>query len=302
MPYNLITILGPTAAGKTKLSTKLASNFNGEIISADSRQVYKKLDVGTGKDYNDYIVDNKNIPYHLIDIIEPQAEYNLFSFQNDFYKTFDLINFLNKTPFLVGGTGLYLSSIIQNYDLKEAEFHKEDYDELLSYDIEKLKIIYLELNPNPHNTTDILDKERLITAILIFKNKNRTSKPKQIINSLNIGINIPRDKLKENITKRLKQRLENNMIDEVKNLIDGGVSYNRLISLGLEYKFIALYIRDEINYNDMYQKLNSAIYDFAKRQIKWFRKMEREGVKINWIDGPDFKKSKEIINKNYFSK
>ncbi len=302
MPYNLITILGPTATGKTKLAVKLADFINGEIISADSRQVYKKLDIGTGKDYEDYIINNKNIPYHLIDIVEPENEYNLFAFQNDFYKAYDRIKSLNKTPFLVGGTGLYLSSIIQNYDLKEAEFIKEDIDKLLSYDIEKLRTIYLKLNPNLHNTTDLLKKERLIKAILILKEKGKSVRPKQKITSLNIGIKISREELKENISKRLKQRLENNMIDEVKNLIDEGLTYERLFSLGLEYKFIALHIKGELNYNDMYQKLNSAIYDFAKRQIKWFRKMGREGVEINWIEGPDIEKSKELINKNYFNK
>ncbi len=301
MLYNLITILGPTATGKTKLSAKLADHFNGEIISADSRQVYKKLDLGTGKDYDDYIINTNKIPYHLIDIIEPIDEYNLFNFQKDFYKAYDKIKSFNKIPFLAGGTGLYLSSIIQNYNLKKIEFIKEDFDKLSNYKIEKLRTIYLELNPNPHNTTDLLEKERLIKAILIFKDKEKSAKPKTKINSLNIGIKISREKLKENISKRLKQRLKDNMIDEVKNLIDDGLTYERLFSLGLEYKFIALHIKGDLNYNDMYQKLNSAIYDFARRQIKWFRKMEREGVEINWIEGPDFEKSKEIINKNYFN-
>ena len=294
MKFNLITILGPTATGKTKLAVQLADCFNGDIISADSRQVYRGMNIGTGKDLSEYYIDGRQIPYHLIDIIQPTEEFNLFSFQQGFYKSFDEIKSKNKLPFLVGGTGLYLSSVLQKYTLGKADFEKEK-QILSSYSDDELRDILKDLNPSLHNTTDLNDRERIIKAIAVSKTEQEKTKANNI-DSLVIGVNLSRDEIKKRITARLKKRLdEEGMIDEVKTLMDSGVSYDKMIFFGLEYKFIAQYLIGELNKNDMFQKLNSSIHSFAKRQMTWFRKMEKEGVVINWIDGPNFNKTKALI-------
>jgi len=300
---NLITILGPTATGKTKLAAYLASKLNGEIISADSRQVYKFMDVGTGKDLSDYIVDGNNVPYHLINIAEPTGEYNLYRFKSDFNKAFENIIIAGKLPFLVGGTGMYLSSILQNYKLSKADFSKQSEDKLYHLSEEILRKMLLDLKPQQHNVTDLIDKERIIKAILIEEaNQFDDTQNKISISSLTIGIKLERSEIKRRITDRLKKRLEEGMIDEVKNLLGMGISHDKLSFFGLEYKFISQYLQDNLNYNDMYQKLNSAIHSFAKRQMTWFRKMEREGININWFDGKDYNVVldfiKERIDKN----
>ncbi len=295
MPYNLITILGPTATGKTKLAVRLAYEFNGEIISADSRQVYRKMDIGTGKDLNEYNINGKQIVYHLINIIDPGEEYNLFLFKKNFHSSFNEIIKKNKLPFLVGGTGMYLSSVLQNYKLKAADFEKQNFEELNSKSIEELRSILLKLNSRLHNTTDLLDKERIIKAIIISQSKNESKIEFDNISPFIIGIKPERDEIKKRITERLQHRLQNGMIDEVKKLVEDGISFEKLNYFGLEYRYIGLYLQGKINYNDMFQKLNSAIHDFAKRQMTWFKKMEREGVNINWIDGADFEKAKEIL-------
>ena len=287
--FNLITLLGPTATGKTRLAAFLAKDLNGEIISADSRQVYKFIDIGTGKDLSDYIVDNFNVPYHLINIAEPTEEYNLYRFKSDFYTAFEKIKTVQKLPFLVGGTGMYLSAILQNYKLRKADLSQNRIEELEDYSEEKLREILLSIKPKQHNITDLINSERIIKAILI-EEANQIENIQSInpISSLNIGIKLERNEIKKRITDRLKKRLEEEMIDEIKNLLDMGISHNKLSFFGLEYKFISQYLRDELNYNDMYQKLNSAIHSFAKRQMTWFRKMERAGVNINWFDGKDY--------------
>lgn len=304
MSYNLITILGPTAAGKTKLSVKLADYFNGEIISADSRQVYKKMDIGTGKDLNDYFINGKRITYHLIDIIEPSEEFNLYLFKKEFNKIFFEITQKEKLPFLTGGTGLYLSAVIQNYVLPNAGFDTKRYDEYFSFTHSELKKKLLSLNPLLHNTTDLLIKERTIKRIIIEESKGKYLKPKENlpetkIKSFNIGIKVDRKKLKEQITKRLKARLDNGLIEEVKNLISSGITFEKLIFFGLEYKYIGLYLMNKLNYNDTFQKLNSSIHNFAKRQMTWFKKMEKEGVKINWIENHQFDEAVKLINENF---
>jgi tRNA dimethylallyltransferase len=294
--FDFITILGPTATGKTKLAVQLANYFNGEIISADSRQVYRGMNIGTGKDLSEYFLKGQQIPYHLIDVIDPTEEFDLYTFQKFFYKTFEEIKKRQKLPFLVGGTGLYLSSILQSYNLSKADFetHKQS---LSSYSDDALRNILKEINPKLHNTTDLADRERIIKAIAVSKSQQERNE-KQKINSFVIGINLPRDEIKKRITTRLKKRLnEEGMIEEVKTLMDSGVTYDKMLFFGLEYKFIAQYLKGELNKNDMFQKLNSAIHTYAKRQMTWFRKMEREGVAINWIDGPDFNKAKELIEK-----
>lgn len=294
MNYDLITILGPTATGKTKLAVQLADYFNGEIISADSRQVYRGMNIGTGKDLSEYIINGKQIPYHLIDVIDPAEEFDLYKFQLIFYNSFEDVSKRNKLPFLVGGTGMYLSSILQNYNLSKADFGNVELD-YSSFSDQEVKNILIELNPALHNTTDLTDRNRILKAIAVSKTQ-QIQKDEVKINSLNIGVNLSRDEIKKRITARLKKRLdEENMIDEVKSLMDSGVTYDKMIFFGLEYKFIAQYLKGELNKNDMFQKLNSAIHAFAKRQMTWFRKMEREGVIINWIDGADFDKAKQLI-------
>jgi tRNA dimethylallyltransferase len=294
--FDFITILGPTATGKTKLAVQLTNYFNGEIISADSRQVYRGMNIGTGKDLSEYFFKGQQIPYHLIDVIDPTEEFDLYTFQKLFYKTFEEIKKRQKLPFLVGGTGLYLSSILQSYNLSKADFetHKQS---LSSYSDDALRNILKGINPKLHNTTDLEDRERIIKAIAVSKSQQERNEKKKI-NSVVIGINLPRDEIKKRITTRLKKRLnEEGMIEEVKTLMDSGVTYDKMLFFGLEYKFIAQYLKGELNKNDMFQKLNSAIHTYAKRQMTWFRKMEREGVAINWIDGPDFNKAKELIEK-----
>lgn len=302
MNYNLISVLGPTAVGKTKFSVKLANHFNGEIISADSRQVYKKMDLGTGKDLNDYLINGMKIKYHLIDIIEPAQEFNLFLFKKKFYEAYSEIIQRKKIPFLVGGTGLYLSAVIQNYHLADANFNSEKYNEYSSLSHSELKKILLRLNPVLHNTTDLLDKERTIRAIIIEESKQsvKSNLPEIKINSFNIGIKMDRAELKNQITERLKQRFKNGMIEEVKNLISMGITFEKLSFFGLEYKYIGLYLMNKLSYNDMFQKLNSAIHSFAKRQMTWFRKMEKEGVKINWLENHQHDEAVKLINENYF--
>lgn len=298
MSCNLIVILGPTATGKTRLAARLADLFDGEIISADSRQVYRFMDIGTGKDISDYSVEGKSIPYHLIDIIDPDKEYNLYQFKQDFYKAFSEIKDREKLPFLAGGTGLYLSSVIQNYKLNRADFAK---DEQLLWDMndEQLKELLFKLNPTLHNTTDLINKERLIKAIQVAKSNEESDQLTEHITPFVIGINLDRDTVKKRITERLKTRLKSGMIEEVELLLKNNVSHDKLMFFGLEYKFIGLYLNGDISYNDMFQKLNSAIHSFAKRQMTWFRKMEKEGVNINWINGPDFDAATKLIKKEF---
>jgi tRNA dimethylallyltransferase len=291
----LITILGPTATGKTRLAAQLAYYFNGEIISADSRQVYKGMDIGTGKDLNDYNVNNQLINYHLIDIADPVDEFNLFLFKKHFYESFRKIIEKNKLPFLVGGTGLYLSSVLQNYQLSKVNFESERFAELNSLDLKELQSILRTLVSKLHNTTDLLNKGRLIKAIIVAEEQKQIPEDKIEFDSLIIGVLPPRHIIKQKITERLQYRLQNGMIDEVKMLIDNQISFEKLNFFGLEYKYIGLYLKKELSYNDMYQKLNSAIHSFAKRQITWFKKMEKECIKINWINSADFEKAAEII-------
>lgn len=300
MKYNLIIILGPTAVGKTRLAALLAHRFNGEIISADSRQVYKEMDIGTGKDLDDYIVGGSVMPHHLIDVIEPAKEFNLYRFNKLFDKAYNEIISKNKTPFLVGGTGLYLHSIIKGYNLEEVEFESAAHDELNSLPVEELRTKLKSLSPKLHNTTDLLVKERVIKAIIVAqKEKNTLPESLNKINPLIIGVALERSEVKKRITERLERRLQNGMIEEVKKLNAEGISFEKLDFFGLEYKFIGRYLKGELNYNDMYQKLNSAIHGFAKRQMTWFRKIEREGITIHWINGADYSSAEKIILEHY---
>jgi tRNA dimethylallyltransferase len=297
MLQKLIVILGPTAVGKTKFAVELARNFAGEIISADSRQVYRGMDIGTGKDLNEYQINNSSVPYHLIDIIDPTDEYNLFLFQKDFYSAYQKIILNNKQPFLVGGTGLYIHSILNEYKLNLVNFTSARADELNKLSEDELLKVLKNSKSKFHNTTDLINKERLIKAILIAEVEGERIKNKTKFETLVIGISETREIIKERITKRLKYRLQNGMIEEVETLIKQGVGYDKLNFFGLEYRLIGAYVKGDLSYNDMYQKLNSAIHKFAKRQMTWFRKMEKEGVKINWMEFNEIDKAKLVIEK-----
>jgi len=291
MSIDFITVLGPTASGKTNISAQIARDFDGEIISADSRQVYRGMDIGTGKDLEEF--HNLNIKYHLIDIVDPQEEYNLFRFRKDFYSTFDLIKMNKKLPILVGGSGLYLSAILQSYYLPEIDESKSATLQALSFN--ELKEILIGLKPRLHNITDLKEKDRLIQAILVEQSRKNNDANDPEFNSLNIGIKPDREETRHRITQRLKRRLSVGMIEETEELIRNGVSYEKLNFFGLEYKYVGQYIEGKLNFNDMFQKLNSAIHNFAKRQMTWFRKMEREGVQINWFPSDSYSQIKSFV-------
>jgi tRNA dimethylallyltransferase len=261
--------------------------LGGEIISADSRQVFKGMDIGTGKDLDEYDIDGNIVPYHLIDIRDPGYEYNVFEFQNDFRKAYNSITLRQKLPILCGGTGLYIESVLRCYHLSDVPQNYELRKELENYSddelTEKLKT-YISL----HNNTDTETRERLLRAIEIqdYQAKYPQSYVElPQIDSIVIGVSYPRDMVMDNIRRRLKQRLEGGMIDEVESLLNSGVSAERLIRYGLEYKYLTHYLQGAISYSDMFEKLNIAIRQFAKRQMTWFRRMERNGVDIHWIDG-----------------
>ncbi len=299
MDYNLLTILGPTAAGKTSLSAQIANRFNGEILSADSRQVFIGMDIGTGKDIKDYTIDDNQVPYHLIDIISPKDEFSMFQFRKLFYESFLEITKRNKLPILAGGTGLFIHSILKNYSMQEVDFSGDRFEELSQKELKELTDILRRINSSLHNTTDLTEKKRVIKAIIIAESSDNEFIPPVNINSFVIGVRVERSKIKENIKIRLKERLENGMIEEAQKLIADGITFEKLHFFGLEYKFLALYLSGELSYNDMQQKLYSAICEFAKKQMTWFRKMEKEGIKIHWIEGPDFNAAEKLIEENF---
>ena len=284
---NLITILGPTATGKTKLAAALAATIGGEVISADSRQVYRGMDIGTGKDIEDYFYNGTGVPFHLIDIVDPGYEYNVFEFQKDFARVFNDIIAREKIPVLAGGSGMYIDSIVNNYKLvkvSEDEFLRKKLEKLSDEKLRELLKSYGSL----HNTTDLTDRKRLIRAIEIkdYEKRNPEKVVKlPVIDSVNIGIYFEREEVRQRITARLAQRLENGMIEEVKSLLKTGLTPEQLTFYGLEYKWVTLYVTGKIEYNEMFRQLNTAIHQFAKRQMTWFRRMEKKGVKIFWIDG-----------------
>lgn len=285
--YDSICILGPTASGKTSVAVSLAYFLNGEIISADSRQIYIGMDIGTGKDICEYEYEGHKIPYHLIDIVPAGDKYNLFKYKTDFTKVWNDCTSRGVLPVICGGSGLYLEAVIQGYEMREVPENSALRKELSLYSLEELAA-KLALYRRLHNTTDIDTKKRAIRAIEIEEyyithpyNKDEALK----INPLIIGIDISRDLRRDKISKRLKTRLEEGMVDEVKGLMNSGVSSDDLIYYGLEYKYITNYILGNMSYEDMFSGLNIAIHQFAKRQMTWFRKMERAGINIHWIDG-----------------
>jgi len=283
----MITILGPTATGKTKLAAKLAFLIGGEIISADSRQVYRGMDIGTGKDLEDYIVEGKQIPFHLIDIHDPGYEYNIFEFQSDFHDAYNTIKNNGNISIMSGGSGMYIDSILRAYQMKEAPLNKRLRKELLAFSPDDL-IDRLKSVSSLHNTTDITNPDRLIRAIEIAEAESSSKALLKFLNgihSINFGIFYERKQIREYISKRLDLRLGEGMIDEVRNLLESGLKEEQLMFYGLEYKYITMYLVGEISKGEMYEKLNTAIHQFAKKQMTWFRRMEKKGVHINWIDG-----------------
>lgn len=285
MNFNLLVILGPTASGKTKVGVRVAQALKGEIISADSRQVYRGMDIGTGKDLKEYGA----VPYHLIDIVDPGYEFNVFEFQRLFFKIFIEIQGRGHLPILVGGTGLYLDSVLRTYQMIEVPINPALRQELSSLTNEELAERLKRINPKLHNTTDLLDRERLLRAIEISElgqNKNEISFPK--IHPLVFGLRWPREILRKRIDLRLAERLQQGMIEEVERLHQSGISIEKLESYGLEYRYIAKYLKGELTFDEMKEKLRHAIHQFAKRQMTWFRRMERMGIQIHWVDGePD---------------
>lgn len=285
--YDIIAIVGPTASGKTQLATALACNLNGEIISADSRQVYRGMSLGTGKDLVDYTVNGRQIPYHLIDIVEAGCKYNVYEYQADFLKVYDDIKSRNVQPVLCGGSGLYIEAVLKGYRLMPVPENKLLRQQLeLKTDAELAQQLasYKEL----HNTTDLDTRKRTIRAIEIeefYQNTPVDPNPFPKLSSIIFGVKYKRETEMERIRQRLSQRLESGMIEEVQGLIDSGISSDDLIYYGLEYKFITEYLIGKSSYNEMFEKLNIAIRQFAKRQMTWFRGMERRGFKINWIEG-----------------
>lgn len=286
MNYDLITILGPTASGKTSLAVALAARLKTEIISGDSRQVYRRMDLGTGKDLSDYVVDGYKVPYHLIDIVEPGYKYNVFEYQRDFLVAYEDIKARGLLPILCGGTGMYLESILKGYRLLPVPENKELRESLASKSLEELTDI-LSRYKKLHNSTDVDTVKRAIRAIEIeeyylTQDVNARSFPE--IHSLIIGVDIDRDLRRQKITNRLKKRLQEGMVDEVKALLKEGINPDDLIYYGLEYKYLTLYAVGKLSYDEMFSQLEIAIHQFAKRQMTWFRGMERRGFQIHWID------------------
>jgi len=284
---NLLTVLGPTAAGKTAFSAHLALHLEGEIISADSRQVYRGMDIGTGKDYDDYFVDGQQIPVHLLDILEAGYEYNVFLFKQDFSRVFLDITDRGRLPLLCGGSGLYIESVLKNYKLQQVPPDESLRAELETKELSEL-IETLKLHGPLHNQTDTTSRKRVIRAIEIAMAQSKPGEdPVEalILNPLVFGVSLERNIRRERITRRLKQRLEEGMVEEVEVLLSKGVSPEKLDYYGLEYRYVSLYLLKKLSYDEMVKRLNSAIHQFAKRQMTYFRGMERRGTVIHWIDG-----------------
>lgn len=284
--YELITIIGPTASGKTAFAAALAARLDTEIISGDSRQVYRSMDIGTGKDLADYVVDGKQIPYHLIDICNPGDKYNVFEYQHDFHKAFEEIRKKRKLPILCGGTGMYIESVLRGFKLLDVPQNPALRESLKGKSLAELEQILASYKVL-HNKTDVDSAQRAIRAIEIeefYKTEAPDKREYAPINSLIIGVDIDRDLRREKISRRLRARLDEGMVDEVRAILATGVKPEDLIYYGLEYKFLTLYIIGQLTYDEMVSQLEIAIHQFAKRQMTWFRGMERRGLHIHWLD------------------
>ena len=300
MKIDLITILGPTASGKTPLAASLADRLATEIISGDSRQVYRRMDLGTGKDLVDYTVEGRQVPYHLIDIVEPGYKYNVFEYQRDFLKAYQEITEKNKLPILCGGTGMYIESVLKGYRLLPVPENPELRAALEGKSLEELTGI-LEGYKKLHNSTDVDTAKRAIRAIEIeeyYKQQSAEYREFPSLKSLIIGVDIDRELRREKITRRLKQRLDEGMVEEVRGLLAEGIDPENLIYYGLEYKFLTQYAIGELTFDEMFHQLETAIHQFAKRQMTWFRGMERRGFTIHWLDAtlPMEEKIENITN------
>ena len=280
----MIVILGPTATGKTALAAELCYRINGEVISADSRQVYRDMDIGTGKDLDDFNIHNTQIPYHLVNVADAGFEYNIFHYQHQFHKSYNDILSRGKNPVLWGGSGLYIETVLKGFNLHEVPDNIELRKNLESKSDEEL-IQLLSGMQKLHNKTDTNTRERLIKALIIAFYLKETKPEFPPIDSVIFGVFYERNIVRERITQRLKQRLENGLIEEAEMLLNKGLTLEKFKYYGLEYKFLALYLEKKITYQELFTQLNIAIHQFSKRQMTWFRKMEKEGFKINWIDG-----------------
>jgi len=288
--YNLLVILGPTASGKTGLAVGLARRIGGEIISADSRQVYRGMDLGTGKDLSEYSRGGAAVPYHLIDILDPTEEFSVFAYQKLFHRAFQEIMDRGKVPLMVGGSGLYLEAVIRGYRLPAVPINQTLRDGLAGEGMEDLRRRFLTLHPAVHNTTDLRDRERLIRAIEIaeFTHDHHQEPGFRIpLSPLVVGIRCERETLRRRITDRLKVRLTSGMLEEVRDLHQKGLRWERIDSFGLEYRYIGLYLRGETTREELFRTLNTRIHQYAKRQETWFRRMEKNGVRIHWTESND---------------
>jgi len=292
MASNLVVILGPTASGKTRLAVRLARAMGSEVISADSRQVYRGMDIGTGKDLDEYRPDGVAVPYHLIDICDPQEEFSVFEFQRLFYDCYVRLRTRGIVPVLVGGTGLYIDSVLKGYDMREVSEDRSLRAELAGADDQTLAERLKAALPRLHNTTDLADRGRLIRAIEIAEaaqdgrsQEEETVRPEIV--PLVIGVRWDRAELRRRITRRLQERLAAGLIGEVAHLHEAGIGWERLDAFGLEYRYVSLYLRGILDEKQMVAQLNTRIHQFAKRQETWFRRMERQGTPIHWIDGDD---------------
>ena len=285
--FNLLSIVGPTASGKTALAVQLAAAFRGEVISADSRQVYRGMDIGTGKDLQEYLVNGEIIPFHLIDIVDAGEKYNVFEYQSDFVKAWEDCRQRGVLPVLCGGSGLYVEAVLKGYQLLAVPVNEElraSLNGLSLADLASRLSAYKKL----HNTTEIDTPKRAIRAIEIEEYYLTHPKEEKVlpeIRSLIVGVDVSREVRRERITARLHERLQHGMVEEVQNLLDSGIAPEDLIYYGLEYKYLTLYLIGRLKYEDMVGQLNVAIHQFAKRQMTWFRKMEREGFEIRWLKG-----------------
>lgn len=285
--FNLLSVIGPTASGKTSLAVRLAAELHGEIVSADSRQVYRGMDLGTGKDLAEYSYAGKQVAHHLIDIVEAGYKYNVFEYQRDFLSVWDDCAQRGVFPVLCGGSGLYIEAVLKGYRLLEVPVNEELREELNGQTLAWLTA-RLAAYGNMHNTTDVDTVKRAVRAIEIeeyYLHHPRLEKEFPSINSLIVGVDVSREVRRQRITRRLHARLHEGMIDEVKRLLDSGVHPDDLIYYGLEYKYLTLYLTGCLTYDEMVEKLNVAIHQFAKRQMTWFRKMERDGFDIRWVSG-----------------
>jgi len=296
-PYNILVVLGPTASGKTRLGARLADALGGEIVSADSRQVYRGLDIGAGKDLAEYTVEGRRVPYHLIDIVDLDAEFSVFEYQKRCFQTLAALGLRGVLPVLVGGTGLYIDAVLEGYRMVETPEDPDLRAELAQAPHPELVERLHRARPYVHNVTDLEDRDRLVRAIEIAEHADRQPpEPAPELHPLILGTRWDRPELVRRIRERLKQRLDAGMIQEVETLAADGVPWSKLAFLGLEYRYVAQYLQGTIkNRNDLFQKLFAAICRFAKRQQTWFRRMERRGMTIHWIDRADYERAAEVV-------